>query len=245
MGAWFANWVEAERGRFYLLLPVGMGAAILIYFALPTEPPLWLAFLLPAAIPRRPHRRLALRTSPAHCRHPALGQHRICPRRTAHRLRTPATHHSLRRHRHSGHHHPGRTLAGIPPHYARRPQAWRSTATRPHHPPPLKAGRRHPPGRGRNRANLRHAVRPGPPGLSRRLGFRPAEFFRRPRRHRLRPQPHHHHRTSPAASHGGPVANPADGDRRAHHGDTSHRHRLHRGNPAHRRRTGHPHPGAQ
>ena len=49
MGAWFANWVEAERGRFHLLLPVGMGAAILVYFALPFEPPLWLAFLLPAA----------------------------------------------------------------------------------------------------------------------------------------------------------------------------------------------------
>jgi Competence protein len=49
MGAWFANWVEAERGRFHLLLPVGMGTAILVYFALPTEPPVWLAFLLPAA----------------------------------------------------------------------------------------------------------------------------------------------------------------------------------------------------
>ena len=37
----FANWVEAERGRFSLLLPVAMGAAILAYFALPMEPPLW------------------------------------------------------------------------------------------------------------------------------------------------------------------------------------------------------------
>ncbi len=39
---WFARWVEAEQGRFFLLLPVAMGAAILIYFALPMEPPLWL-----------------------------------------------------------------------------------------------------------------------------------------------------------------------------------------------------------
>jgi competence protein ComEC len=38
----FAKWAEAERGRFSLLLPVAMGAAILAYFALPTEPPLWL-----------------------------------------------------------------------------------------------------------------------------------------------------------------------------------------------------------
>jgi competence protein ComEC len=38
----FALWVEAERGRFVLLLPVAMGAAILLYFSLPTEPPLWL-----------------------------------------------------------------------------------------------------------------------------------------------------------------------------------------------------------
>ncbi len=49
MGEGFAKWVEAERGRFILLLPVAMGAAILVYFALPTEPPLWLAFLLPVA----------------------------------------------------------------------------------------------------------------------------------------------------------------------------------------------------
>ena len=43
----FARWVEAEQGRFFLLLPVAMGAAILAYFALPAEPPLWLgiAFL--------------------------------------------------------------------------------------------------------------------------------------------------------------------------------------------------------
>jgi competence protein ComEC len=49
MAAWFADWVAAEQGRFVLLLPVAMGAAILIYFALPSEPPLWLAWLLPAA----------------------------------------------------------------------------------------------------------------------------------------------------------------------------------------------------
>ncbi len=49
MGESFAAWVEAERGRFVLLLPVAMGAAILVYFALPAEPPLWLAFVLPAS----------------------------------------------------------------------------------------------------------------------------------------------------------------------------------------------------
>jgi competence protein ComEC len=36
--------VEAEHGRFMLLLPIAMGAAILLYFALPAEPPLWLGF---------------------------------------------------------------------------------------------------------------------------------------------------------------------------------------------------------
>jgi len=41
----FARWVEAEHGRFMLLLPVAMGAAILLYFSLPTEPPLWLGFM--------------------------------------------------------------------------------------------------------------------------------------------------------------------------------------------------------
>ncbi len=44
----FARWVEAEAGRFGLLLPVAMGAAILVYFALPAEPPLWLGVLLVA-----------------------------------------------------------------------------------------------------------------------------------------------------------------------------------------------------
>jgi competence protein ComEC len=42
-------WVEAERGRFILLLPVAMAAAILVYFDLPSEPPFWLAAVLPAA----------------------------------------------------------------------------------------------------------------------------------------------------------------------------------------------------
>jgi competence protein ComEC len=37
-----AGWVEAERGRFFLLLPVTMGSAILVYFSLAVEPPLWL-----------------------------------------------------------------------------------------------------------------------------------------------------------------------------------------------------------
>jgi competence protein ComEC len=38
----WSDWVEPERGRFFLLLPVAMGAAILGYFALAFEPPLWL-----------------------------------------------------------------------------------------------------------------------------------------------------------------------------------------------------------
>jgi competence protein ComEC len=42
MRTWLAAWVEAEQDRFLLLLPVAMGAAILAYFALPREPPLWL-----------------------------------------------------------------------------------------------------------------------------------------------------------------------------------------------------------
>ncbi len=37
-----AAWAEAEQGRFVLLLPVAMGAAILVYFGLKSEPPLWL-----------------------------------------------------------------------------------------------------------------------------------------------------------------------------------------------------------
>jgi competence protein ComEC len=44
---WLTNWLEAERGRFILLLPIAMGSAILIYFSLNTEPPLWLSLVLP------------------------------------------------------------------------------------------------------------------------------------------------------------------------------------------------------
>lgn len=40
------RWVEAEQGRFFLLFPLMMGTAILIYFWLPAEPPLWLGGLL-------------------------------------------------------------------------------------------------------------------------------------------------------------------------------------------------------
>ena len=49
MRAWFAAWVGAEQDRFLLLLPVAMGAAILGYFALPHEPPLWLGSAAAAA----------------------------------------------------------------------------------------------------------------------------------------------------------------------------------------------------
>ncbi|MBU6448154.1 MAG: ComEC/Rec2 family competence protein [Rhodospirillales bacterium] len=49
MAGWFARWVEAEQGRFFLLSPVAMAAAILAYFALPVEPPLWLGVLALAA----------------------------------------------------------------------------------------------------------------------------------------------------------------------------------------------------
>jgi competence protein ComEC len=44
-----AAWVEAQRGRFFLLLPIAMGTAILVYFDLPAEPPLWLGFFFSAA----------------------------------------------------------------------------------------------------------------------------------------------------------------------------------------------------
>jgi competence protein ComEC len=44
-----AAWIEAEQGRFALLLPVAMGAAILVYFGLKAEPPLWLGLSLTAA----------------------------------------------------------------------------------------------------------------------------------------------------------------------------------------------------
>jgi competence protein ComEC len=55
---WFARWIEAERGRFLLLIPVALGASILTYFALPTEPPLWtgpLACAVSAAALLVPH----------------------------------------------------------------------------------------------------------------------------------------------------------------------------------------------
>jgi len=42
LGELFARWVEAEHGRFILMLPLAMGAGILGYFALSAEPPLWL-----------------------------------------------------------------------------------------------------------------------------------------------------------------------------------------------------------
>jgi competence protein ComEC len=43
------GFIEAQRGRFFLLLPVAMGAAILVYFALPAEPPPWLGVAVVAA----------------------------------------------------------------------------------------------------------------------------------------------------------------------------------------------------
>lgn len=43
---WFAQWVEAEQGRFFPLLPIAMGAAILVYFQLPFEPPWWWGLVL-------------------------------------------------------------------------------------------------------------------------------------------------------------------------------------------------------
>jgi competence protein ComEC len=41
-----AAWIEAERGRFILWLPVAMGSGILLYFSLASEPPIWLGFAL-------------------------------------------------------------------------------------------------------------------------------------------------------------------------------------------------------
>ena len=40
--AWLVANLLAERERWLLWLPVGLGAGIAIYFALPLEPPLWL-----------------------------------------------------------------------------------------------------------------------------------------------------------------------------------------------------------
>jgi competence protein ComEC len=47
--AFWTDWLEAERGRFFLLLPVAMAAAILVYFDLTSEPPIWLGPALVAA----------------------------------------------------------------------------------------------------------------------------------------------------------------------------------------------------
>jgi competence protein ComEC len=41
-----AAWIEAERGRFILWLPVAMASGILLYFSLASEPPIWLGFAL-------------------------------------------------------------------------------------------------------------------------------------------------------------------------------------------------------
>lgn len=42
-------WIQAERGRFVLFLPVCMAGGVALYFTLGAEPPLWLALLLAAA----------------------------------------------------------------------------------------------------------------------------------------------------------------------------------------------------
>ena len=44
--SWLRDSARAERDRWALWLPVGLGAGIGIYFALPFEPPLWSAFAL-------------------------------------------------------------------------------------------------------------------------------------------------------------------------------------------------------
>jgi competence protein ComEC len=38
---WWSDWVLPEQGRFFLLAPVAMATAILVYFDLRAEPPLW------------------------------------------------------------------------------------------------------------------------------------------------------------------------------------------------------------
>ena len=40
--AWLADSLLAERDRWFLWLPVGLGAGIAVYFTLPVEPPVWL-----------------------------------------------------------------------------------------------------------------------------------------------------------------------------------------------------------
>jgi competence protein ComEC len=49
---WLAAWLDAERGRFVLWLPVFMGAGVLGYFTLRFEPPAWLGveFAVPAIL---------------------------------------------------------------------------------------------------------------------------------------------------------------------------------------------------
>ena len=46
---WFVQQLDAERDRWMLWLPVAMGLGIAIYFALPSEPPMWLGPALAAA----------------------------------------------------------------------------------------------------------------------------------------------------------------------------------------------------
>ncbi len=58
--AWLQDLLAGERGRFPVWLPVFMGAGVLTYFALRTEPPLWFgaAVLLPATLAWFPARHL-------------------------------------------------------------------------------------------------------------------------------------------------------------------------------------------
>jgi competence protein ComEC len=42
LAAWLADALLAERERWILWLPVGLGSGIALYFALPGEPPVWL-----------------------------------------------------------------------------------------------------------------------------------------------------------------------------------------------------------
>lgn len=51
--AWLAGNLLAERERWFLWLPIGLGAGIAVYFALPVEPPVWLGaagFLLASTV---------------------------------------------------------------------------------------------------------------------------------------------------------------------------------------------------
>jgi len=43
LAAWMARWVQAERGRFALWLPVFMGAGVILFFSLRADPPWWVA----------------------------------------------------------------------------------------------------------------------------------------------------------------------------------------------------------